>query len=131
MYKIVKSNKYLPSFVDRDMLIRYHLGLGVGHISARPICEERGMNTSDVEDIEVSDDENVLPASKATSIMEAEDEDSLFSGSEDHDGRSIYSVDLDENEGSEETDGDEGSTGNESEEALDPMQGMYGSQCDK
>ena len=33
----LKLNSFIPSFVDRDMLMRYHWGLGIGHVYAHDI----------------------------------------------------------------------------------------------
>jgi hypothetical protein len=112
-------------FVDRDMVMRYHFGLAVGHeythgLASRgldPVCEN-----PEEEDIHDPDSEVMGP--KTTPADQEKDEsDSQGSSCVDN---TDYELDDWDNEGDEGEEGDNDFDGESDDEELAAMHEMYG-----
>jgi hypothetical protein len=103
-------------FVDRDMLMRYHVGLGVGHVYAhrssttesdqavKDSSQEEDMETSNPESVEAEGEDRAGSTTSSDSIVDSESgsEHSLDRDNDSDSGKSEDLHDSDEDDAMDE-----------------------------
>ncbi|KAF7964872.1 hypothetical protein HWV62_1965 [Athelia sp. TMB] len=89
MIKIGKNITLTGNFVDRDMLMRYHLGLGIGHVYGHSSYVSHSLHTA------TTDSTSIPTASRNPTTLSIRDINMEASGGNDSDSDSGGSLDLD------------------------------------
>ena len=85
---------FVFSFVDRDMMMRYRIGDGVGHQTAVTSKEGTGMTTEDNNGMD--DDEDLTSNAVVTEEDAAHDADSDWEDAEDEEDASAHGIPMDD-----------------------------------